>query len=260
MRIVVSLKVVPDYEQVRMAPGATSLDTGAVPRVVYTFDELALEAALKIKDADATHEVVVLCLSAEAAKVKETVKKALAMGADRAVVVDEPASVAYDAWAQAQVLQAAITKLGGADLVMFGIPGIQGEAFPTGAEVAGVLGWPAASYAAEVTVSGNQVRVVRHVEKGKQTVEVTAPAVVTIGKFPTDPRLPTFKGIMGAKNKPLDTWTLADLGLAPDQVASAFRIEGIAAPPARGASRKVEGEPTETAKEAIGVLRGKQLV
>lgn len=259
MKIVVSLKVVPDYEQVRMAQGATSLDTSSVPRVVYTFDELALEAALRLKDAESSHEVVVVCLTNDAAKVREVVKKALAMGADKAVIVEDGRAAEFDSWAQARVLQAAVNKLGGVDVVTFGIPGIQGEAFPAGAEVAGLLGWPVVSYASAVTAAGDTLTVERHVEKGKQTVEVQTPAVVTVGKFPQDPRLPTFKGIMGAKNKPMDTWTLADLGLGGD-VAPAIRAESLAPPPARGAGRKLEGEAADTAKEAVAALRGKQFV
>ena len=260
MRIVVSLKVVPDYEQVRMAQGATALDVSSVPRVVYTFDELALEAALKLKDADASHEIVVVSLTSDANKVKEVVKKALAMGADRAVIVEEPSAAEADNWAQAQILKAALDKLGGVDLVMYGIPGIQGESFPTGAEVGGLLGWPVVSYASAVTASGDTLEVERHIERGKQTVSVAKPAVVTVGKYPTDPRLPTFKGIMGAKSKPLDTWTLGDLGLSADQVASSVRVTAYAAPAARGASRKVEGEPADAAKEAIAALRSKQFI
>ena len=260
MRIVVSLKVVPDYEQVRMAPGATSLDVSSVPRVVYTFDELALEAALKLKDADSSHEIVVVSLTPDAAKVKEVVKKALAMGADKAVVVEDAAIGEADTWSQAQVLKAVVDKVGGVDLLTFGIPGIQGEQFPTGAEVGGLLGWPVVSYASDVKVAGGALEVVRHIEKGKQTVEVPSPAVVTVGKYPTDPRLPTFKGIMGAKNKPLETWSLADLGLSADQVASAFKTVSVAAPPARGTTQKVEGEPADTAKEAVTAHRGRKFI
>jgi electron transfer flavoprotein beta subunit len=89
---------------------------------------------------------------------------------------------------------------------------------------------------------------------------VQAPAVVTVGKFPQDPRLPTFKGIMGAKNKPLDTWTLADLGLNADQVASYIRAESLTPPPARGACTKVEGEPADTAKQAVAALQSKKFI
>lgn len=260
MKIVVSLKVVPDFEQVRMAQGSTSLDVSTVPRVVYAFDELALEAALRLKDADASHELVVVSLTSDAAKVKEVVKKALAMGADRAVIVEEPRAAESDSWAQALILNAVIAKLGGVDLVTYGIPGIQGEAFPTGAEVGGLLGWPVVSYASNYKATGTTLEVERHVEKGKQTVEVAAPAVVTVGKFPFDPRLPTFKGIMGAKNKPLETWTLADLGLSAEQVVSAIKTDSLAPPPARGAGRKVEGEAADAAKEAVTALRGKQFI
>jgi electron transfer flavoprotein beta subunit len=258
MKIVVSLKVVPDYEQVRMAPGATSLDVSSVARVVYTFDELALEAALKAKDADASHEIVVVSLASDASKVKETVKKALAMGADKAIVVEDAGLGDADSFAQAQVLKAVVDKVGDVALLTFGIPGIQGEQFPTGAEVGGLLGWPVVSYASEFVVSGGTLEVERHVEKGKQQVHVPTPAVVTIGKFPTDPRLPTFKGIMGAKNKPLETWSLADLGLSG--LTSSYRTVSYTAPAARGASRKVEGEAADTAKEAVTALRGKQFI
>jgi electron transfer flavoprotein beta subunit len=258
MKIVVSLKVVPDYEQVRMAQGATSLDTSSVPRVVYTFDELALEVALRLKDAEPSHEVVVVCMTNDASKVREVVKKALAMGADKAVIVEEVRAPEFDSWAQARVLEAVVKKVDGVGILIFGIPGIQGEAFPTGGEVAGLLNWPVVSYASNVTASDHTLTVERHVEKGTQTVEVATPAVVSVGKFPHDPRLPTFKGIMGAKNKPLDTWTLADLGLA--DVAAGLRTESIAPPPARGAGRKLEGDAGDTAKEAVLALRGKQFI
>lgn len=260
MKIVVSLNVVPDYEQVRMAPGATNLDVSTVPRVVYTFDELALEVALRLKDKDASNELVVVCLTPDAGKVKEVVKKALAMGADRAVIVEEPAAAEADSWAQAQILQAVVGKLGDVNLLTFGIPGIQGGAFPTGAEIGGLLGWPVVSYATQVTQAGETLTVERTTEKGSQHLEVGTPAVVTIGKFNEDPRLPTFKGIMGAKNKPMETWSLADLGLSADQVASRIKLEGYQAPPARGTTQKVEGEPADAAKAAVAALRGKQFV
>lgn len=258
MKIVVSLKVVPDYEQVRMAQGATTLDTSSVPRVVYTFDELALEVALRLKDADASTEVVVVCQAAAADKVREVVKKTLAMGADKAVIVEDAKAGEHDSLVQAKVLKAAVDKLGGADVVMLGIPGIQGEAFHAGGEVAGLLGWPIVSYASDVKAAGTTLTVERLIERGKQTVEVNTPAVVMVGKFPQDPRLPTFKGIMGAKNKPLETWTLADLGLA--DVTSGVHAEAVTPPPARGAGRKLEGEAADTAKEAVLALRGKQFI
>lgn len=260
MRIVVSLKVVPDYEQVRMAQGATSLDLSSVPRIMYTFDELALEVALRLKDKDASHEIVVVCLTSEGAKVKEVVKKALAMGADRAVIVDEPVAAEADSWAQAQILEAVVKKLGDVQLVTYGIPGIQGPAFPSGSEVAGLLGWPVVSYVSNLSLNGTTLEAERLVEKGKQDVEVSTPAVITIGKFQEDPRLPNFKGIMAAKNKPMETWTLADLGLSLDAVASSIRTHALAAPPARGAGRKVEGEPSDVAKEALTALRSKQFI
>lgn len=259
MKIVVSLKVVPDFEQVRMAQGATSLDTSSVPRVVYAFDELALEAALRLKDADASHELVVVSLTADAGKVREVVKKALAMGADKAVIVEDALLADADGLTQAQVLKGVCDKLGDVGLLTFGIPGIQGEAFNTGAEVAGLLGWPLVSYGSEFKLDGANVEVVRHVEKGKQTVSAPTPAVVTIGKFPFDPRLPTFKGIMGAKNKPMDSWSLADLGLAGSLTPS-VKTESLAPPPARGAGRKVEGEAADAAKEAVAALKGKQFI
>lgn len=259
MKIVVSLKVVPDFEQVRMAQGATSLDVSSVPRVVYAFDELALEAALRLKDADASHELIVVSLTADAGKVREVVKKALAMGADKAVIVEDASLADADGLTQAQVLKAVVEKVGDVGLLTFGIPGIQGEAFTMGAEVAGLLGWPLVSYASDLKLNGTAVEVVRHVEKGKQTVEAPAPAVVTVGKFPFDPRLPTFKGIMGAKNKPMDSWSLADLGLAGGLTPS-VKTASLAPPPARGAGRKVEGEAADTAKEAVAALKGKQFI
>jgi electron transfer flavoprotein beta subunit len=117
-----------------------------------------------------------------------------------------------------------------------------------------------ASYGSEFALSGAHLQVVRHVEKGKQTVEVPTPAVVTVGKFPFDPRLPTFKGIMGAKNKPLETWSLADLGLDAASVTSHVKTEALSAPPARGAGRKVEGEAADVAKEAVAAMRGKAFI
>ncbi|MEB3328706.1 MAG: electron transfer flavoprotein subunit beta/FixA family protein [Candidatus Sericytochromatia bacterium] len=259
MKVVVSLKVVPDYEQVRMAPGVGTLDTASVPRVVYTFDELALEAALRLKDADGSVELVVACLTADASKVREVVKKALAMGADKAVIVEDAALAEADGFAQAQVLKAVVEKLGDVGVLTFGIPGIQGEAFNPGAEVAGLLGWPLVSYVAEHKLAGGTLEAVRLLETGRQTVEVAPPAVVTIGKFQENPRLPTFKGIMGAKSKPMDTWTLADLGLA-GALTSAVKTLALAGPPARGAGRRLEGEAPDTAKEAVLALKGRQFI
>jgi electron transfer flavoprotein beta subunit len=260
MRVVISLKVVPDYEQVRMAQGATVLDVAQVPRVVYTFDELALEMALRIKDKNAGTELIVVSMSPDAAKVREVVKKALAMGADRAVIVEDAAFGTADSWSQAQVLKAVVEKLGEVSLLSYGIPGIQGEAFPLGVEVGHLLNWPVVSYASEMAVTGDTVAVVRHIEGGKQSVDVPMPAVVTIGKFQADPRLPTFKGIMGAKNKPLEVWSLADLAMTPDALGHSVRQTAVAPPSARGAGRKIEGDAVDVAKEAIASLRGRKFV
>jgi electron transfer flavoprotein beta subunit len=260
MNILVSLKVVPDYEHVRMAQGATSVDLKTVPKVAYTFDELALEAALRLKDADASNTLTVVSLTSDANAIKDVIKKALAVGADKAIVLEEPAMAEADTWAQAQILAGVVNKLGDVNLLMYGIQGIQGEAFPMGVEVAGLLDWPSVSYASDVKAAGNTVTVERHIEKGKQTVEVQTPAVVTIGKLPVDLRLPNFKGIMGAKNKPMDVWHLADIGLDAGTLTSSVRTLSIAPPPARLAGRKLEGDAADTAKEAVSALRGKKFV
>lgn len=260
MNVVVALKVVPDYEQVRMAAGATSLDLGSVPRIPYTFDELALEAALRVKDKDPSVKVTVVCLTAEPDKVREVVKKTLAMGADAAALVSDPAAGTWDSWGQAKVLQAVVAKVGGVGLLSYGIPGIQGEAFGLGNEPGALLGWPVVSYAMSYTKEGEALQVERLLEQGTETVQVPTPAVVTVGKFQWDPRLPTFKGIMASKNKPLDTWSLADLGLDAAAVAPTVKLTAYVAPPARAAGRKVEGEAADLAKEAVSTLRGKAFV
>jgi electron transfer flavoprotein beta subunit len=260
LKLLVSVKVVPDYEQVRMSAGSTTLDTSSTARVVYTFDELALEAALRVKDADTSAEVVVVSLTDDANKIKETVKKALAMGADKAVIVEDKALATADSYAQAKILKAVAEQIGGVDVLTFGIGGIQGEAFPTGVEVAGLLGLPVVSYVSEYKINGATIEANRLVEKGNQKVTVSTPAVIVVGKFQENPRLPTFKGIMGAKNKPLDVKTLTDLSLSANDVVSSVQLTGFTAPAARGTVTKLEGEAADTVASAMGILTGKKLI
>jgi electron transfer flavoprotein beta subunit len=210
--IVVCVKTNPDLQMVRVKNREAV--TEGVPYKLGDLEKNALEAAVVLRDA-VGGKVVALCLAEGNRKAAEDIKLALAMGADEAVVVDDPALAAPDQAAVAAALAAAVKKLGACDLLLFGEGSTDNYTGQVGARVAELLGIPQIGYARkiEAEAEGGVVRCERSMDDMLETLEAPLPAVVTVVSEINEPRIPGLMQIMKAKSKPMQVWSLADLGV-----------------------------------------------
>ncbi len=239
MRIAVCVKHVPEGP-LRLDPRTLRLDRSGEGTLNH-FDANAVEEALRLKG-DSDTEVVVLSMGAQPAL--DSLRKALAMGADRAVLVCDDAAAGSDLVATSRVLAAALTRQE-PDLVLFGQQAPDADGAVLWAAVAERLRRPVVSQAMELSVAGGQVRVKRQTEFGYDTLEAPLPAVVAVSDAINEPRYPSLKGIMGAKRKPQEVVSLADLGLDPADAGDAgsrTRVLALGDPPPRGEARKIEDD------------------
>ena len=259
MKMLVLVKQVPDTAtQVKVGSDPRTIDQTGITWIVSPYDEFALEEALRIKEKRgqaATDEVVAVTLGPERAK--EALRSCLAMGADRAIHVNDPAFEGADTLTAARAL-AAVVRLESPQLVLSGRQAIDDDMGATGAQVAEILGWPCLSWIMEETLAedASRIRVGRQVEGGLEVFDVPLPCVVTAQKGMNEPRYPTLKGIMGAKKKEVKEWKAADLqpaGLGP--VAPALEIVALEALPPRPPGRILTGDPKDMARELVRTLR-----
>lgn len=215
MNIVVCVKYVPDAQADRTFKADHTTDREAVDGLLSELDEYAVEEALKIAEAG-EGEVTVLTMGPDDAVA--AVKKGLQMGAHKGVHVNDAAIAGSDAVATSLVLARAIEKIGSADLVLTGLGSTDGVMSVLPAMLAERLGLPQVTWASELTVEGGTARITRHNEAVTETIEASLPAVVSVTDQINDPRYPSFKGIMAAKKKPVEEWSLADIGVDPAEV------------------------------------------
>jgi electron transfer flavoprotein beta subunit len=227
VKIVVCIKQVPDSEAKVVARDG-QVSWGESPLVINPFDEYAVEAGLQQKEA-AGAEVTALCIGPDTAR--DALKHALAMGADSAILVSDPTLAALDTQGAARILAAAIQKIGGVDMVIFGRQTLDSGSGLTTAQTARVLGWPMLALAGSIKVDGSKVTVERVIEEGKQTISADQPVVLSVVQSIGEPRYPSFMGIRKASKAEIPVWTLADLG-ASTPAATVSRTE-LMNPPSR---------------------------
>jgi len=239
MNIVVLVKQVPDSGAERaLRPDDFTVDRGAANNVINEMDEYAIEEALKIQEAHGG-EVTVLTVGPESAA--EAIRKALQMGADKGVHVVDDALHGSCALATSAVLAAALRTLN-ADLVLAGAESTDGRVQVMPHMLAERLGIAALTGARKLSVDGSALTIERQTEEGYEVVRASTPAVVSVWDTINEPRYPSFKGIMAAKKKPVQTLSLADLGIAADSVGTAgatSRVVEAAKRPARTGGTKV---------------------
>ncbi|MCX5888685.1 MAG: electron transfer flavoprotein subunit beta/FixA family protein [Deltaproteobacteria bacterium] len=256
MDVVVLLKQVPDTETViKIGPDGKSIVTNDIKWVINPYDEYAVEAALRLKDSQGAH-VTILSLGPQRAI--ESIRSALAMGADQGVLVDDPATEGSDALGKARILAAALKGIP-FDLIVGGHRAVDDDENQVGIMVAELLAVPHLALAVALTVENGQVRIDRPIEGAKLTLEAPLPAMVTFGGAHAvwNPRYASLPGIMKAKKKPLEVKKLADLGLTPDQVGAAaakVKVSVLEMPTPRQAGVKVEGDTAGKARELVRLL------
>ncbi len=246
MNIVVCVKYVPDAQAERTFNASdNTTDRENVDGLLSELDEYAVEEALKVVEAG-EGEVTVLTIGPDAAA--DAIKKALQMGAHKGVHVNDEAIHGSDAAATSLVLAEAVKKIGAdarVDIVMTGMASTDGTMGVVPAMLAERLGLPAVTYASELSVDGDTVTIRRDGDASTQTITATLPALVSVTDQINEPRYPSFKGIMAAKKKPVEKWSLADLGLDASQVgleAAWTRVAAFDARPPRAQGEIVPDE------------------
>src|SRR6476469_1275607 len=209
MKIIVPIKRVVDYNvKVRVRPDGTGVDTANVKMSMNPFDEIAVEEAVRLKEKGTATEII--AVSCGVAACQETLRTALALGADRAILVQT--DVELQPLAVAKLLQA-IVKKESPELVILGKQAIDDDANQTGQMLAALLDWPQATFASKVEIDGAKAKVTREIDGGLETIEISLPAIVTADLRLNTPRYATLPNIMKAKKKPLDTLKPEALGV-----------------------------------------------
>jgi electron transfer flavoprotein beta subunit len=258
MKIAVCVKQVPESQAKRLDPATKRLDRSG-EGALNAFDANAIEEALRIKDTSGDGEVVLVSLGPDQAL--DSLRKGLAMGADRAVLVSDPAAAGSDLVATSLALAKALEREQ-ADLILFGQQSSDSDGAVLWAAVADRLRMPLVSQAAELTVAEGKVRVKRQTEFGYDVIEASLPAVVAVSDAINEPRYPSLKGIMGAKKKPQESVSASDLGVDAAQlgeVGSKTEVLALGDPPARGDTVKFEDDGNG-AQKIVDFLAEKRLL
>ena len=233
MKVLVPVKRVVDaYVSIRVKSDGSGVDTANVKMSLNPFCEIAIEEAMRLKEAGTVSEVVLV--SVGNAEIETVIRSGLAMGADRAIRVDTDNDV--EPLAIAKILKYVVEQES-PDLVITGKQSIDGDNNQTGQMLSALLGWPQATFASELKLDGDNTQVTREIDGGLETVAIALPAVVTTDLRLNEPRYPTLPNIMKAKKKPLDVIAVGDTGVDP---ARRTTITNVSPPPERAAGVMVE--------------------
>lgn len=251
MEILVLLKQVPATESlITVAGDGVSIKTDGLKYVMNPYDELAVEEALRIREAQGG---TVTILSMGPAKAAEAIRTGLAMGADKGVLID-PGDLQYDGLATAKLLAAAIKQLT-YDLVVAGHRAVDDDNFQVATAVAELLAIPNISMVIKQEITDGKIRCQCTVEGGTKEMEAPLPALIATQRGLNDPRYASLPGIMKAKKKPLETKTLADLGLDASDLAPLVQVKALKVPPERKGGRVIEGDSAQAkAAELVRLL------
>jgi len=234
MKALVPVKRVIDYNvKPRVKADQTGVDLANVKMSMNPFDEISVEEAVRLKEKGVLSEIV--AVSVGPTQAQETLRTALAMGADRAILVDAQGQD-LEPLAVAKVLKALVAEES-PELVIIGKQSIDGDNNAVGQMLAALLDWPQATFASEVEIAGGKAKVTREVDGGLQTIEVDLPAVITVDLRLNEPRYASLPNIMKAKKKPLDVKELASLGA---DVSPRLKVLKVTEPPKRAGGIKVD--------------------
>jgi electron transfer flavoprotein beta subunit len=232
MKVLVPVKRVVDYNvKVRVKADGSGIETAGVKMSMNPFDEIAVEEAVRLKEKGVATEIVAVSLGV--AQCAETIRTALAMGADRGILVETDAEL--QPLAVAKLLKAIADKEQ-PGLMILGKQAIDDDMSATGPMLAALLGWPQGTFASKITIDGDGITVIREVDGGLETVALSLPAIVTTDLRLNEPRYASLPNIMKARKKPIDTLKPADLGVDP---APRLTLIKVNEPPKRKAGVKV---------------------
>ena len=267
MNIVVCVKYVPDATADRHFEDDFTVDRVGVDGLLSELDEYAVEQSLQLKEKSAGGdngdgtEVTALCVGPEAAA--DAIRKALQMGADKGVHVVDDAIAGSDSIATSRVLAAAIEKIGDVDLVVCGMASTDAAMSVVPAMLAERLDLPQVTFGSVIESQGKEFRIKRDGDTATEVIGATAPLVLSVTDQSGEARYPSFKGIMAAKKKPLETWSLSDIGVDAGEVGldqAWTKVEGTEARPPRTAGEIVTDEGGSGAEALVGFLASKKFI
>ncbi len=262
MNIVVCVKYVPDATADRHFESDHTVDRVGVPGLLSELDEYAVEQALQIKE-KSEDDVVVTALTVGPDEATDAIKKALQMGVDKGVHVVDDAIAGSDYLATSQVLAAAIEKIGDVDLVMCGMASTDASGSVVPAMLAERLDLPQVTLGSVIEFQGKEFRIKRDGDTSTEVIGATAPLVLSVTDQSGEARYPSFKGIMAAKKKPLETWSLSDIGVDAAEVgldAAWTAVEGTEQRPPRTAGEVVTDEDGSGATALVEFLASKKFI
>jgi len=247
--IVVLLKQVPSTEsQIDIAADGISIKTAELKWVINPYDEFAVEEALRIREAQGG---TVTILTKGTDKAIEAIRTALAMGADKGILINDPAVEQADGLQTARLLAAALKKIP-YDLIVAGQRAVDDDNFLVGTAVAELLGIPSIGLVIKQEIADGKIKCQRTVDGGMTVLEAALPVLFTTQRGLNEPRYASLPGIMKAKKKPVDTWTLSDMGLdAADFSTPLTRIVALQPPPQRKAGQMIDGDSAQAKAEAL---------
>lgn len=250
LKIVVSIKQVPATTAEKRYTDDYRLDRSSTENVVNPLDEYAVEQALRLAEAGKVEQVTYLSMGPPQAA--EALRRALAMGGDDAVLVTDPGLEGADEWATARVLASALDRLA-PDVALMGMASDDARGSLVPGAVAAMRGLPLLSYGSELMLEDGSARIRRLSSAGFDILEAPLPVVATVTDQVGEPRYASLKGIMGAKRKPLEEWSLADLGLSADELRGGrlTRVVDARPPEAKPPTERIENVPAEEAATRI---------
>jgi len=249
MKILVPVKRVVDYNvKVRVKPDQSGVDLANVKMSMNPFCEIAVEEAVRMKEKGDVEEIIVVSVGPQQAQ--ETIRTALAMGADRGILIQTDATVEPLAVAK---LLAKVVEAEGPEMVILGKQAIDDDSNQTGQMLGALLGWPQATFASEVQLADGKANVTREIDGGLQTLSVELPAIITTDLRLNEPRYASLPNIMKAKRKPIDAKTPDDFGV---DITPRLTVIKVSEPPKREAGVKVESvaELVDKLKNKEGVI------
>ena len=250
MNIVVCIKQTFDTEAKIVLDANGRIDPNGVNLIINPYDEFAIEEGIRLKEKFGGE---VTAVSMGGSRAQEALRTALAMGADKAVLVSDPALEGADEWAAGQVLAKAVSGLA-YDIVLAGRIAIDDGSSQVAVRLAENLGIPSVSSVLKLEINGSQATVTREIDGGTEIIEVGLPCVITAQKGLNEPRYPSVAGIMKAKKRELKTLTLKDLGIDALAVAAKMQVAQFSLPTPRKGGRKVPGGAAEAARELARLL------
>jgi electron transfer flavoprotein beta subunit len=261
MRAIVTIKQVPDTNEVRLDPRTGTLIREGVPSIINPEDKNAIEAALTLRG-QLGGEVVVISMGPPQAD--DALREALAMGVDRAILLTDRAFAGSDTWATATTLGMAVKKLGDYDLVLSGRQAIDGDTAQVGPQLAESLGIPQVTYVREFEVTDGKVQVQRALEDGYEVLETALPALLTITKEANKPRYPSAPGIFRAyREQTVERWGAAEVDADPEGVGlkgSPTQVKRSFSPPPKEPGEIIQAAPGEAARQLVSRLKQRNML